>query len=73
MFEIVSLYTMTLSSTTGDIKKMLDQNDLIEGEDHRVGIVSQSVIRNVPYHLLPNVGDQDHPLTDLSQPAQQGC
>ena len=47
MFEIVSLYTMTLSSTTGDIKKMLQQNDLIEGEDYRVGIVSQSVIRNV--------------------------
>ena len=52
---------------------MLEQNDLIEGEDYRVGIVSQSVIRNVPYRLLPNVGDQDHPLTDLSQPAQQGC
>ena len=40
MFEIASLYTMT--STTGDIKKMLEQNDLIEGEDYRVGIVSQS-------------------------------
>ena len=71
MFEIVSLYTMT--STTGDIKKTFEQNDLIEGEYYRVGIVSQSVIRNVPYHLLPNVGDQDHPLADLSQPAQQGC
>ena len=73
MFEIVSLHTMTLSSTTGDIIKMLEQNDLIEGEYYRVGIVSQSVTRNVPYHLPPNVGDQDHPMTNLSQPAQQGC
>ena len=70
MFEIASLYTMT--STTGDIKKMLQQNDLIEGVDYRVGIVSQSVIRNVPYHLLPNVGDQDNPLTNVAEPDPKG-